>query len=183
MIATSAAAAERQIDPIVAFQARCEARAIQSGAVELDLHEAVDKLQADAVRDGLVKSIGQDAQTDMVAGFRPVREVEWAAERMAAVSDPVPPEAKQHGTRSRAHSRTPGSTVEALMWLLRERGLSCLDDAKNRDRLRCCDVAAMKEISARLLDLQSRSKGRLPNWTAENVAKLLSKWHSMGRST
>jgi hypothetical protein len=175
MTATSAAA-ERQIDPIAAFQARCEARAILYGAGELDLHDAVDKLQADAVRDGLIKSIGQDAvQTDMATGFRPVRMVEWAAERMAEVSDPVSPD-KQHGPRSRAHSRTPGSTVEALMWLLRERGLSCLNDVKNRDRLRRCDASAIKEMSGRLLNMNSRSNGRFPNWTQENVAKLVSIW-------
>jgi hypothetical protein len=174
--ATLAVSATRQIDPISAFQARCEARAILYGAGELDLHKAVDKLQADAVRDGLVRSIGQDAvQTDMAAGFRPVREVEWAAEQLVEHKGCVQPQAK-HGVRSGTHSRTPGSTVEALMWLLRERGLSCLNDVKNRDRLRRCDAAAIKEMSGRLLDLNSRSKGRAPNWTEESIAKLVSMW-------
>jgi hypothetical protein len=46
---------------IVAFKARAEARAILWQAGELTLQEAVDKLQADAERDGLTETIGQDA--------------------------------------------------------------------------------------------------------------------------
>jgi hypothetical protein len=48
------------IDPVAVFVARAEARAMLYAAGVLDLHEAVDKLQADAERDGLVASIGQD---------------------------------------------------------------------------------------------------------------------------
>jgi hypothetical protein len=48
------------LDPVAAFEARCEAQALLYVADELDLIEAVDGLQADAVRDGLVDVIGQD---------------------------------------------------------------------------------------------------------------------------
>jgi hypothetical protein len=43
-----------------AFIARAEARAYLWAAGELDLHEAVDQLQHDAGRDGLIDRYGQD---------------------------------------------------------------------------------------------------------------------------
>jgi hypothetical protein len=62
------------LDPCEVFRARCEARALLYVAGELDLHEAVDVLQAHAIASGLVPQIGQDAvQAIMAAAFRPVR--------------------------------------------------------------------------------------------------------------
>ena len=49
-----------RIDAVTVFVARAEARAMLYAAGEFDLHEAVDKLQADAERDGLVDRLGQD---------------------------------------------------------------------------------------------------------------------------
>ena len=49
-----------RLDPLVVFCVRCAARALLYAAGEFSLCEAVDKLQADAVRDGLVDEIGQD---------------------------------------------------------------------------------------------------------------------------
>jgi hypothetical protein len=43
------------------FRARAEARALLYAACEMDLHEAVDGLQAFAIESGLVEQIGQDA--------------------------------------------------------------------------------------------------------------------------
>ncbi len=54
-------AAVRRVDPVEAFRARCKARGLLFVAGELDLHEAVDVLQADAEAGGLVNAIGQDA--------------------------------------------------------------------------------------------------------------------------
>jgi hypothetical protein len=57
------------------FVARCEARAELWQAGEFDLHEAVDELQAAAVRDGLVAKLGQDeVQAVMSAAFGAVRD-------------------------------------------------------------------------------------------------------------
>jgi hypothetical protein len=50
-----------RIDPLTVFKARAEARAILWAACEIDLHEAVDALQAAAETSGLVEGIGQDA--------------------------------------------------------------------------------------------------------------------------
>lgn len=42
------------------FAERCEARALLWASGQLSLHDAVDKLQFDAVRTGLVRELGQD---------------------------------------------------------------------------------------------------------------------------
>ena len=47
-------------DRIAVFRERCEARAQLVEAGELDLHEAVDELQVDAARTGLIHDHGQD---------------------------------------------------------------------------------------------------------------------------
>ena len=54
------AVAIKYIDPLDAFIERVEARAYLWSIGELELHEAVDVLQADADRDGLIKRMGQD---------------------------------------------------------------------------------------------------------------------------
>src|SRR5262249_17572524 len=56
-----------RIDPVAVFIARAEARALLYAASEFDPHEAVDKLQADAERDGLVAAIGQDEVQRIIA--------------------------------------------------------------------------------------------------------------------
>jgi hypothetical protein len=56
------------------FIARAEARALLWQAGELDLHQAVDELQAFAVRDALVAEIGQDAVQEIISkGFGVLR--------------------------------------------------------------------------------------------------------------
>jgi hypothetical protein len=58
-----------------AFRERAEARAYLWAVGEYTLAEAVGILQRDAERDGLVKSIGQDAVQQILAdAFRPHRE-------------------------------------------------------------------------------------------------------------
>jgi hypothetical protein len=62
-------------DPVDVFRERCEARALLVECCELSLHDAVDGLQADAERDGLVDMIGQDAVQGLLAaafGERPL---------------------------------------------------------------------------------------------------------------
>jgi hypothetical protein len=63
-------------------------------------------------------------------------------------------------------------TIEAIMYGLR-RGLSCLDDPNNKARLRDCDDAAMKEITARLRDMYRRSNGARPNWSQADIDRLI----------
>lgn len=56
---------------VIHFAARAQARAILCDAAELELHQAVDVLQADAEASGLVDAIGQDnVQRIMSDAFR-----------------------------------------------------------------------------------------------------------------
>jgi hypothetical protein len=50
-----------RVNALKAFELRCWARATLWAVCEFDLHEAVDRLQDAAERDGLVAAIGQDA--------------------------------------------------------------------------------------------------------------------------
>ncbi len=59
------------------FLERCGARAILWSSAMMDLHEAVDGLQAAAERAGIVDDIGQDAiQKFMSDAFRQRREMQ-----------------------------------------------------------------------------------------------------------
>jgi hypothetical protein len=61
--------------PLIVLTSRALARATLWQAGDLDLHEAVDMLQAAAVRDGLVAKLGQDrVQEMMAAAFAAVRD-------------------------------------------------------------------------------------------------------------
>jgi hypothetical protein len=66
------------LDPVAVFRARAEARALLWRIGEFDLHEAVDKLQADAVESGLDDEIGQNEMQEIISSaFRVVREGAW----------------------------------------------------------------------------------------------------------
>jgi hypothetical protein len=67
---------ERRVDPLDCLVERAEARAVlwAQGLIET-ISAAVDVLQHDAQRDGLVKRIGQDAVQQILAdAFAPYRE-------------------------------------------------------------------------------------------------------------
>jgi hypothetical protein len=59
-------------DVIRIFQSRCWARAYLAEVGEIGFHEAVDVLQHDAERDGLVTAVGQDTVQEMMAAFAKV---------------------------------------------------------------------------------------------------------------
>jgi hypothetical protein len=73
---SAAAAKSRFVDPVEAFRARAEVRAMLWYAGEYHvLIEAVDGLQADAEASGLVEHIGQDQVQQILAdAFAPYRE-------------------------------------------------------------------------------------------------------------
>jgi hypothetical protein len=71
----TAAVAIKRVDLLDVFIERAEARAYLWSIGELTLHEAVDKLQADAVRDGLVDELGQDRVQQIIsAAFEPYQQ-------------------------------------------------------------------------------------------------------------
>jgi hypothetical protein len=71
----AASTTKKTVDPLEAFEARCSARAYLFAVGDLDLHDAVDQLQHDAERDGLVDGYGpDDIQHVLSAAFLPYRE-------------------------------------------------------------------------------------------------------------
>jgi hypothetical protein len=149
--------------PIDVLELRAWARARLWRIGELDLHDAVDVLQAAAAEYGLVNTIGQDAVQEIMA------------RAFAAVRDNLNPVELEASTRAQpelsTNSHTPHSTVEALMWCLREQGLACLLKSKNRERLSRCDAAAMAQIAQRLIAMQ---------WDPNDVEKLILARHVVG---
>ena len=63
----SAVAKPRLVDPVDAFRERAEARAMLWSLGEYSLHEAVDVLQLDAERAGLLDDLGQDRVQQIMA--------------------------------------------------------------------------------------------------------------------
>jgi len=51
---------------------------------------------------------------------------------------------------AQARQPTPQSTVEAILYCVRTRGLAALDEPANIERLLRCDAAARKQIDARI---------------------------------
>jgi len=72
---TVSAVASPSPDRLLAFfRARCKARALLFAAGDLDLIDAVDGGQADAVASGLVGAVGQDeVQRTIATAFERVR--------------------------------------------------------------------------------------------------------------
>jgi hypothetical protein len=56
---------------------------------------------------------------------------------------------------------TPQSTIEAIMYAVREHGLCALDDPASQQRLLACDASARTQINERIKKLVAAS--RLPN--------------------
>jgi hypothetical protein len=53
---------------------------------------------------------------------------------------------------------TPRSTVEAIVWAVRERGVAALKEPANIERLSRCDAAARTEINKRIASLIAAKK-------------------------
>lgn len=147
-----AALASERADLLDAFTERACARAYLWSIGEYELHEAVDKLEADARRDGLSKRIGVDGVQRILAdAFGPYRRAE------------MPPEAGEEGALIRhtlaadqksSKRLTPQTTIEAIMWCVRERGPQVLREPENIERLSRCDEAAISEIARRIPKLE-----------------------------
>jgi hypothetical protein len=57
-------------------------------------------------------------------------------------------------------SDTPQSTIDAVVYAVRTRGVAALGEPANEERLLRCDDAAMKQINERIENI--RQKGLLP---------------------
>jgi hypothetical protein len=75
-LASAVAEGKSYVDPLFAFYEMASTRAYLWFIGEYELAEAVDALQANAVRNGLIGRIGQDAvQQIMADAFRPYQGV------------------------------------------------------------------------------------------------------------
>ena len=132
-------------DPLEALIARAEARARLCREGDLDLHDAVDVLQAAAVRTGIVGALGQDGVQAILA--RAFAAVHGHAID-TSVPDPVPEAAP--GIRAAA------STVEALMFSLCQRGAAALSERSCQRRLAELSTAQIRSVIERLIVARRR---------------------------
>jgi hypothetical protein len=110
-----------RLSPLTIFTARADARALLWQAGELNLHDAVDELQAAAAASGLVAQLGQDAvQSVMAKAFTAVRDAFPEPKDMVPDDIEAATPVKRKGVAA--------STIMAVEYLVRE------GDA---ERLRC----------------------------------------------
>ena len=127
MIAAARAELAERPEPIEVFGARAEARAILWRVGELSLHDAVDELQAAAVRDGLVAQIGQDrVQAIMGDAFDAARHAEAPPEEKVPeapdepAAEPAPKRGAAASTLMTAQFLVAQGDIERLRdWLVR----------------------------------------------------------------
>ena len=135
----------RLIDAATVLKARAEARALLYYAAELTLHEAVDALQESAVASGLVAEIGQDAVQQVIADAFAVIRMPERGDDLAACK------AADDNTVHAA-----GSTVEALMYSLRQRGVAALRERDTLRRLSHLSTEQVRDVIGRLMALRQR---------------------------
>jgi hypothetical protein len=153
----TAAAARKRAEPAARpsrlgiFTARAEARALLWKVAEISPHDAVDKLQADAERNGLVAELGQDkVQAIMAEAFAAVRKPE-VVEIAGVIPDPMP-----ESTPLENRNRASDSTVEAVMYALREYGTDALHRGSTRQRLAELSNRQIEAVIARLVRIRSK---------------------------
>ena len=74
---------------------------------------------------------------------------------MTTATEPVAPDLcdsaeKQRPLTERRSRPTPRTTIEAILWSVRERGVQALREPVNIERLLRCDFAARAEINERI---------------------------------
>jgi hypothetical protein len=114
------AAAATSVDLATVFKARCWARAGLFAEGEMDLHDAVDKLQADAVRDGLVAALGQDRVQWMMADVFGAVRTKLTAWDYGEATEVIEAEADEQPAPRSETPRVAPSTIDALRYLIRQ---------------------------------------------------------------
>jgi hypothetical protein len=105
-------------DPVAVFALRCWARATLWQAGEIDLHDAVDQLQAAAERDGLIAELGKDAvQAIMATALGAVRD-DLGGD---LVPDSTPASYLDEEDEAPKRNSAATSTLQAAEYLVRER--------------------------------------------------------------
>ena len=180
------------VNELDVFELRAWARGFLWSIGEYELAEAVDQLQRDAQRDGLIERIGQDAvQQIIAAAFATFRAEIRAGELLAGMAErgerhsgsnkqnlrgsraatPVTPKLSDIGVSKSQSSvgslwdalneprrfSTPQSTIKAVVYCVRTRGIAALKEPANVERLSRCDDAARAEIKRRIAKLREQS--------------------------
>jgi hypothetical protein len=114
----------KDLDPRHVFLLRASARLALIEAGEMDVHEAFSDLVCDLDFEDRVELLAQQANR---------------AERRRAKPDVRP---------------TTQTTIEAILYCVRERGVAALKEPANRERLQRCDAAARQQINGRIDRLQ-----------------------------
>ena len=129
---------QAHVDPLATFKLRAQARAMLWAVGGMHLHEAIDGLQADAERDGLIDQVGQDAVQQILADV-------FEGERLLAEPAPTVPEQTRTAPTRRTEAlqvtidalREAGRPKEAIQWIARTRekaGCSNASSASTRSR-------------------------------------------------
>lgn len=140
------------------FRLRAEMCARLAASGEMELIEAVDRLQDTAVAYKLVDEIGQDAvQAIIVAAFGTASSEPEQLVRAEQRSQPSDRGAAQ-------------STVDALMYSLRS-GVGVLSRSDVRQRLAALNEKQLRDVCTAL---QNRKVAK--SWTAADVEKLIETW-------
>lgn len=122
------------------FSTVCDALADDADAGDTRFLDAVDRAQNLAVACGLVRTIGQDAvQAIIPQSFKRCRTLQRPP------AEPPP-----------GRTLAAGSTVDALMFSLRERGAAALSERASRDRLAVLSSNQVRDVIARLIVLRPR---------------------------
>jgi hypothetical protein len=141
-------AADNPFGRLLAVRNGAKALAISGRAAD----DAVDRLR------GIAVSLHGLSPSDVAAA------IDHGCKMARVARQPLPP------IRPSAGGGTLSTTIEALIYGFR-RGLSCLDDPGNRDRLRRCDGVAMREIVQRLINR---------GWPDHDIEKLFAMWELLG---
>ena len=169
-------------DPLGVFNARAEARARLVRSRDLDLHEAVDVLQAAAEQTGVVSALGQDAvQAILATAFAVVHanaegdvvpDVDPAATR-ALLGEPAL--ADKLEARLAIDLRTPASLRERLrlVWHFGRAARGRLPDDELRRLL--MSAANRSGLTADLASFHKRER-----WAREDVAHVV-RWAMLDR--
>jgi hypothetical protein len=68
----------------------------------------------------------------------------------------MPVDALWNALNDPSHFATSQSTIEAILYCVRSRGLAALEEPDNKERVARCDEAAMKQIHDRIKKMREK---------------------------
>jgi hypothetical protein len=137
-------AADYAIDPRAAWLARAAALDILVQAGEISLDVAIDELI-----DPFLAIVGSAPNPCAICGDPPCRhDAAWCDACRTA-------DARRRAERAKPRPKppTPRTTIEAIMYAVRESGVRALEEPDTIERLARCDPAARAEINRRIAAL------------------------------